>query len=127
MDSWCADVDLCSHRGGLHFIFNNFALWSFGTAAFFHPAFYSGIDGKGKHTAEASAIPHFLAFFATAGVFSALASHLVTAVRFRATAARHGLDFAKFAIGRMGSLGSSGAVYSTIVLTAIAFPESQVS
>jgi rhomboid-like protein len=116
-----------SHYGTLHFLFNNIALWSFGVAAFFHPAFYAGKDGKGKHSAEASVVPHVMAFFATAGILSAVVSHMVTAVRFRGLAARHGVDLAKFAIGRKGSLGASGAVYSLIVMTAIAFPEAQVS
>ncbi|UZJ53431.1 hypothetical protein CBS101457_002751 [Exobasidium rhododendri] len=116
-----------SHYGLLHFLFNNVALWSFGVAAFFHPAFYAGKDGKGRHTPEASIVPHIMAFFATAGVFSALLSHMVTAVRFRALAAKLGTDLAKFAIGRRGSLGASGAVYSLIVMTAIGFPEAQIS
>lgn len=102
-------------------------MWSFGAIALATPVFWIGRDKMGKHTPESSLFPHFLAFFATAGIFSSLVSHLGTAMTFRFVAARRGLAAAKLSVGRMGSLGASGAVYSTIVLTALAFPDTKVS
>lgn len=127
-----------SHMGGLHFLFNNIALWSIGAGFLLQPGFLSAkgkLNGGGDtsdgmmlhHSAEPSLTPHFLAFFATAGIFSATASHLVTAVRFRMTAAKLGLDTAKTLVGRIPSLGSSGAVYSAFVMSALAYPDARIS
>jgi rhomboid-like protein len=117
---------LCRHLGGLHFLFNNYALWSFSAAALFSPLFFAGEDGKGKHTAVASHTPHVLAFFATAGVFSALLPHLVKVVMFRSVAMRSGLQVAKLTFGKMGSLGASGSVYAFVVMSALASPDARI-
>lgn len=110
-----------SHQAFLHFLFNNVALWSIGGSALY----YASYKAQGR-IAEASQTPHFLAFFATAGVFAATVSHIVAAVRFRRVSALHGLEMAKRTIGRQGSLGSSGAVYSALVMSALAFPDAKV-
>lgn len=91
------------------------------------PAFYYSSQSLSNHTPEASITPHFLAFFATAGVFSALVSHLSTALRFRFVAWRHGMSMAKLAVGRIGGLGSSGAVYALVVAHALAFPDNHLA
>lgn len=118
-----------SHMGGLHFLFNNIALWSIGASFLLQPGFLSSpnSDGKLHHSAEPSLTPHFLAFFATAGIFSATASHLVTALRFRLVARKLGSDVAKTLVGRIPSLGASGAVYSAFVMSALAYPDARIS
>lgn len=115
-----------SHQSLVHFGFNNYALWTCGAAAFSTAAFYAQ-GGDTRHTADATVIPHFLAFFVTAGVFSGLASHLVRAVRWRAAAQLAGLDVARRNIGRVGGLGASGAVYACFAMAASAFPDSRLS
>lgn len=115
-----------SHMGPLHFLLNNAVLWSFGASALMIHSFHAGEDGKGKHTPESSLGPHFWAFFATAGVFSGLVAHLLTAASFRMLATGRGLQFARTNIGRIGSLGASGAVYSVVVMSALAIPQSRI-
>lgn len=102
-------------------------MWSFGAIALATPVFWIGRDKMGKHTPEASLFPHFIAFFATAGIASSLVSHLGSVLSFRFVAAKRGLTAAKLSVGRMGSLGASGAVYSMVVLTALAYPDTKVS
>ncbi|GAC98308.1 hypothetical protein PHSY_005901 [Pseudozyma hubeiensis SY62] len=111
-----------SHQNFLHFTFNNLALWSIGGSAVYlstHLSSSSAVE-------EASPTPHFLAFFATAGVFAATVSHIVTAVRFKRISALHGVAFAKETLGRHASLGASGAVYSALVMSAFAFPDAKL-
>uniref|UniRef100_V5GRR1 Peptidase S54 rhomboid domain-containing protein n=2 Tax=Kalmanozyma brasiliensis (strain GHG001) TaxID=1365824 RepID=V5GRR1_KALBG len=115
-----------SHQTFLHFAFNNYALWSFGGSALIVAAHHAASYRSGAHVPEASPTPHFLAFFATAGVFAATVSHIVAAVRFRRISALHGLDVARAALGRQGSLGASGAVYAAVVMSACAFPDAQL-
>jgi membrane associated rhomboid family serine protease len=110
-----------SHRGGLHFFFNHYAMWSFGAASI---AAFSVTSSH--YTPQASLTPHVFAFFCTAGIASALASHLITALSFRFVAARRGLAAARLSIGRMGSLGASGSAYAMIVMTALTFPDNAV-
>ncbi|WFD33844.1 rhomboid protease [Malassezia cuniculi] len=120
-----------SHRSLGHFALNNIALWSIGSAAL-----TATTVSVWPHIPEASETPHFLAFFATAGTFAALTSHIVSAARFRALARHFGARWRTMArskqaailniVGR-GSLGSSGAVYAALVLTALAFPDASVS
>ncbi|PWN47115.1 hypothetical protein IE53DRAFT_371726 [Violaceomyces palustris] len=111
-----------SHQGGLHFLFNNVALWSIGGGALAYT-----MASQKTRIPECSLTPHFLSFFAISGVFAALVSHLVTAIRFRRVAALRGLSIAKATVGRESSLGSSGAVYAALVLSACAFPEASIS
>lgn len=111
-----------SHRGGLHFFFNHYAMWSFGAASL---ATFSITSSD--YTPQASLTPHVFAFFCTAGIASALSSHLLTALSFRFVAARRGLAAAKMSIGRMGSLGASGSAYAMVVMTALSFPDNAVA
>ncbi|SJX65329.1 related to PCP1-mitochondrial serine protease [Sporisorium reilianum f. sp. reilianum] len=111
-----------SHQTFVHYLFNNMALWSIGGSALFVAAHHTA----GATIPEASTLAHFLAFFTAAGLFAATASHILTALRFRRTATLRGLAAAKATIGRHASLGASGAVYATLVLSAFAFPDAQL-
>ncbi|PWY96992.1 hypothetical protein BCV70DRAFT_203259 [Testicularia cyperi] len=113
-----------SHQGGLHFLFNNFALWSIGGSALIYA---SHINYGQPLVPEASRTPHFLSFFATAGVFAATVSHIATSIRFRRVAAIRGIEHAMATVGRQRSLGASGAVYAALVMSACAFPDARVS
>lgn len=134
-----------SHQVPLHFLFNNLALWSVGGGALASAAF---LHGRAPATLEASQTPHFLAFFATAGTFAALVSHLGSAVRWRSLAAQFrrlaradkgasagrpaqgaALNRVRLALTRLarsGSLGSSGAIYAAFVLSAFAYPSASL-
>lgn len=71
---------------------------------------------------------HVLAFFLTAGVFSMFGSHASHAIRLMRTKRRTSdlqtLSKARKAI--RPSLGASGAVYGTLVLTSLAVPDTSV-
>ncbi|KAN0063947.1 hypothetical protein ACQY0O_003553 [Thecaphora frezii] len=114
-----------SHRGGLHFLFNNFALWSIGGGALIYA---SHVHSDVPIIPEASRTPQFVAFFATAGVVAATASHVVTAVRLGSLVRREGWKVARGkGLARQSSLGASGAVYAALVMSACAFPEARIS
>lgn len=112
-----------SHQAFWHFGFNNFALWSFGGASLAIAAHRQSIK---ENIPEASLVPQFLAFFATAGVFAAMASHVVTALRFRSVVQRLGISEAKRIYGPRASLGSSGAVWAVITMTACTEPDASI-
>ncbi|KZT43234.1 hypothetical protein SISSUDRAFT_1069068 [Sistotremastrum suecicum HHB10207 ss-3] len=143
-----------SHSNFLHGLFNMMALSSFGGATVLWMEKSQGTANS--RLQESTAQYHFLAFFATAGIFSSLVSHIVS-TRFRfpralkafsapgtpssssstlgskMTGAGAGLSqqAAASAIKSkhniLPSLGASGAVYSTLAITALAFPETHVS
>ena len=104
-----------SHRSLAHFALNNLALWSVGSGALLALS-DSGIP-------EASSLPHFLAFFASAGMFASLASHLVLAARWRMVRTR----LSKTLLRRRASLGASGAIYAAFALSACVMPQVHVS
>ena len=108
----------------MHFVFNNMALWSTGGSALVFAVHRCTQDRP--FMAESSYTPHLLAFFATAGVFAATVSHVVSAVRFRRIATLLGYTVAKSTVGQSASLGASGAVYSALVMSALAFPDAKV-
>ena len=68
---------------------------------------------------------HVVAFFLTAGVFSMFGSHASAAIRLMRTRKRIP-DVSKARDAIMPSLGASGAVYGTLVLTALAMPETSI-
>jgi rhomboid-like protein len=140
-----------SHKSFLHLLFNCLALESFGSAAYYYL-----VRDQGKASLpmlESSATYHFLAFFVSAGLFSSLASQIVTAkLRFPklvvelaspaslprkadtwAQAVSATVASSKTAAVREAtsairpSLGASGAIYACVTMTALAFPESQVA
>jgi rhomboid-like protein len=78
--------------------------------------------------AEPNYTYNVLAFFLTAGVFSMFGSHASHAIRLmrtkRQTSDIQALSKARKAI--RPSLGASGAVYATLILTALAAPDTSV-
>lgn len=113
-----------SHQTLLHYVFNNVALWSIGGSALMVAAHRS--TNSAENIPEASPTPQFLAFFVTAGLFAATVSHLVAGIRFKRISLRHGIDVARATVGRHASLGSSGAVYAALVMSACAFPDAKL-
>lgn len=112
-----------SHNVGWHFLFNNIALWSFGGSALFLAARQQNISGN---IPESWPGTHFLAFFAVAGVFASMTSHIGNAFRFQTVLRTYGLQAAK-KFGRVGSVGSSGAIWALIAMTACVNPDSGIS
>ncbi|KAF9461537.1 hypothetical protein BDZ94DRAFT_1196100 [Collybia nuda] len=143
-------TSMFSHRSFLHLAFNCLALESFGSAAYYY--FLREQDKSSPPQLESTAAWHFLGFFISAGLFSGLVSHVVSA-KFRyprliaqlaspartpkatdtwASAVAASAASAKAATKKavpdiLPSLGASGAVYGAVTLTALAFPESQVA
>ncbi|KAI0729963.1 hypothetical protein C8Q72DRAFT_776948 [Fomitopsis betulina] len=139
------------HSSFIHLLFNSMALLSFGSSAGAYLARQQQADPSNLR--ESTSQWHFLAFFASAGLFSSLVSHVATA-RFKypqyiaQLASRSGSTSASSAAVTEGaaaarstsafagaealasikpSLGASGAIYATVTLTAMAFPEAHVS
>ncbi|KAG1864903.1 hypothetical protein F4604DRAFT_1782701 [Suillus subluteus] len=138
-------TSMFSHKSFIHLLANSMALASFGSAA----THYFTLEQlkHGEHQQEATAKWHFLAFFISAGLFSGLVSHVAackvlfprlvnqyttsaviknspaaaaissTAVKTATTAPREILP----------SLGASGAIYAAVTVSALAFPDAQVS
>ncbi|KAJ2702674.1 hypothetical protein FB645_004209 [Coemansia sp. IMI 203386] len=84
-----------SHREIWHFLFNSIALVSFGTSL-----------------ADIMGPEHFTAFYLSAGVFSSLASHLLSPLRPALI---------------LPSLGASGAVYAVVGSVMMLFPHSKIA
>ncbi|KAI0918047.1 hypothetical protein AcW1_007026 [Taiwanofungus camphoratus] len=126
------------------------ALASFGTSA----CLYLTKEQQSNPTnlRESTVKWHFLAFFISAGLFSALASHVVSAritfprlvshlsssvstvVRSTASGAAKSASASASASAAkeasstiLPSLGASGAIYATVTLTAMAFPDTAIS
>ncbi|KAG6907136.1 hypothetical protein DXG01_010355 [Tephrocybe rancida] len=139
-----------SHKSFLHLLFNCLALESFGSAAYLY--LVREQDKAAPEQLEVSASWHFLAFFLSAGLFSGLVSHIVSTkflyprvlAHFSAPAAVVKTDTWAAAVAAsaapaaaaaanaaprsiLPSLGASGAIYASVTLTALAFPDSQVS
>ncbi|KXN81555.1 Serine/threonine-protein kinase sax-1 [Leucoagaricus sp. SymC.cos] len=140
-----------SHRGLLHLLANCLALEGFGSAAYH---FLVKEQGNQKPPMlESTASFHFMSFFISAGLFSGLVSHVVN-TKFRyprlvaqlasqahstkkvdtwasavaASTSTAATTVAKKSIPEiLPSLGASGAIYASVVVTALAFPDSQVA
>ncbi|KAJ1812956.1 hypothetical protein LPJ56_003634 [Coemansia sp. RSA 2599] len=84
-----------SHREVWHFLFNSIALVSFGSSL-------ANLIGP----------EHFTAFYLSAGVFSSLASHLLSPLRPALI---------------LPSLGASGAVYAVVGSVMMLFPHSKIA
>jgi len=122
-----------SHNWSLHLFFNSMALISFGSATCDYL-----IHGQGNNPLrmqESTAQYHFIAFLISAGLFSSLVSHTTAArIRFPRLVSR---AKAKNQPGGTRSLpapvkeiilpshGASGAIYSAMVVTALAYPHSE--
>ncbi|KAF5383564.1 hypothetical protein D9615_003761 [Tricholomella constricta] len=143
-------TSMFSHRSFIHLACNCLALESFGSAAYYY--LIREENKAAPKQLESSAAWHFLAFFVSAGLFSGLVSHVVSAkiiyprvVSQLASSAntvkktdtwaaavtassQTAATTAKTATRDiLPSLGASGAVYGAVTLTALAFPESQVA
>lgn len=136
-----------SHQSLVHYGFNSVALYSFGSAAYAYLAkpdahdsgstdwFGFSTGGSGPYLNTSTHTPHFLAFFLAAGLFSSLSSHLNTVlfrlprlIRDLTHSARVSTATALAANSAvLPSLGASGAIYATLSMTALAFPEASVS
>ncbi|KAL5536889.1 hypothetical protein ACEPAF_712 [Sanghuangporus sanghuang] len=139
-----------SHESFIHLAFNSFALISFGSAATAYLTKKQQMNSEG--VLESTPKYHFWAMFITAGLFSSLVSHVVSARLFfprllaEARASKVADDLAHStgtAFRRLGSaakgkarsgspkdilpsLGASGAIYATVTMTALAYPDAQV-
>lgn len=143
-------TSMFSHKSFIHLAFNCLALESFGSAAYYY--ILREQDKTSPPQLESTAAWHFLAFFISAGLFSGLVSHVVSAkIHYprlitqlassanvvnkpdtwaAAVAASSGSArgaAAKKSRDILPSLGASGAIYGAVTLTALAFPESQVA
>ncbi|ORY31599.1 hypothetical protein BCR39DRAFT_525865 [Naematelia encephala] len=123
-----------SHQSGSHLLFNSIGLYSFGAAAYTFLA-TPPPSPQGFILPSATYTPHFLAFFLTAGLFASLASTLYTNIfrlplLLRTLASPARLSSAQALAAHYAispSLGASGAVYATLTLTALAYPNTSVS
>ncbi|WFC98660.1 rhomboid protease [Malassezia yamatoensis] len=139
-----------SHKAPAHFLFNNLALWSVGASSLTILASRKAWNSDVKTIPDVIPGPHFFAFFVTAGTFASLVSHLVTALRWRATSSilkqatrsvprasqklRADLSatirLANTVLSKLAqraSLGSSGAIYAAFVLSALTYPQATLS
>jgi len=129
-----------SHQSLAHFAFNSIALYSFGSAAYTwlsrpNVKDIDAVSGSRSSSSSFFGFDHGLAFFLAAGLASSLTSHLNT-VLFRlprllrdlSHSARVSTASALAAHSAvLPSLGASGAIYATLTLTSLAFPEASVS
>ncbi|KAI0782686.1 hypothetical protein C8Q75DRAFT_500552 [Abortiporus biennis] len=134
-----------SHHSFMHLLFNSMALASFGSAASVYLTTQQRQDPKGLP--ESTVIYHFLAFFVTAGLFASLTSHVASArLKFPRMVTQMVAELSqknlpttagslkassdtvrKAATSILPSLGASGAIYAAVTLTALAYPDSEVS
>ncbi|GAA5877706.1 hypothetical protein JCM3774_006650 [Rhodotorula dairenensis] len=111
-----------SHRTLTHLGFNSIALFSFSSATF---AALSHADSD--LLPRSTSRYEFLALFATAGVVSALASHVWFSRVIARGLFKRGLTTREVRGAVLPSLGASGAVYALVSLTALSFPSTSVS
>ncbi|KAG6832660.1 hypothetical protein H0H87_000842 [Tephrocybe sp. NHM501043] len=148
--SYTLFTSMFSHKSFFHLLCNCLALESFGSAAYLY--LVREQDKAAPEQLEVSASWHFLGFFLSAGLFSGLVSHVVstkllyprvvaqlsaptTVARTETWAAAVAASAAPATAAAakatpkpiLPSLGASGAIYASVTLTALAFPESQIS
>jgi membrane associated rhomboid family serine protease len=102
--------------------------WYIGSAESLDPSFRGIAESSFFHLTDPNITYSVLAFFLTAGVFSMFGSHASHTVRLM-RAKRKTSDIKALSKVRHDirpSLGASGAVYSTLVLTALAVPDTAV-
>jgi rhomboid-like protein len=138
-------TSMFSHKSFIHLLANSMALASFGSAA----THYFTLEQlkNGEHQQEATAKWHFLAFFISAGLFSGLVSHVAACkvlfprlvnqytasavIKNSPAAAAISSTAVKTATAApreiLPSLGASGAIYAAVTVSALAFPDAQVS
>ncbi|KAF9564290.1 hypothetical protein CPC08DRAFT_705466 [Agrocybe pediades] len=144
-------TSMFSHRTAIHLLFNCLALESFGSAAYYY--LLREQNKEEPEILESTSSYHFLGFFISAGLFSGLVSHIVSAkIRYprliaqlsssanvskktetwasavaASTASAAQATKKKTARDILPSLGASGAIYAAVTMTALAFPDSQVA
>ncbi|KAI0272754.1 hypothetical protein BC834DRAFT_817520 [Gloeopeniophorella convolvens] len=148
-------TSMFSHSSFLHLLFNCMALTSFASAT--STWLTREQMNAPSHLRESTATYHFLALYLSAGLCSSLASHLVTTrilyPRMVAKLVQPGEQAAPGVIGTLSSslssaaksnarpvgdaataastilpsLGASGAIYGTVIISALAFPDAEVS
>ncbi|EPQ56667.1 hypothetical protein GLOTRDRAFT_75482 [Gloeophyllum trabeum ATCC 11539] len=129
-------TSMFSHSSFWHLLLNSMALLSFSATAAQHLIREQRKSPSGMQ--EATVSYHLWAFFICTGLFANLFSHIAQAriiyPRLLARIASPSTP-AKGLFRHMvnentqirGSLGASGAIYGSVVLTALAFPEAEVS
>ncbi|KAI0280066.1 hypothetical protein BC826DRAFT_1077503 [Russula brevipes] len=136
-------TSMFSHSSFMHLLFNCMALTSFASATSTWTT-REQIQAP-SHLRESTATYHFLALYLSSGLFSSLVSHLVTSrfiyprlvsklvkpdkpaspgVIYKITS---GLSSAANPPTILPSLGASGAIYSTVIISTLAFPDAEVS
>ncbi|KAH7922601.1 rhomboid-domain-containing protein [Leucogyrophana mollusca] len=138
-------TSMFSHKSFIHFLANSMALASFGSAATHYLVNEQSKDPE--HPPESTGRWHFLAFFLSAGLFSGLVSHTVATkvmypriVSQLASTATASASSAAAAVGAsakaaaspatrqiLPSLGASGAIYAAVTVSALAFPDAEIT
>ncbi|EJD07585.1 uncharacterized protein FOMMEDRAFT_73021 [Fomitiporia mediterranea MF3/22] len=142
-------TSIFSHHSFIHLLVNSFALLGFGSAATAYLVKRQQENSEG--VLESTPRYHFWALFITAGLVSALTSHIASTriyfpmflAELRASGAANSLATSvSTAFRRVGgsvvkdkaagrreilpSLGASGAIYAMVMITALAYPDAQV-
>ncbi|KAH7913821.1 hypothetical protein BJ138DRAFT_1133792 [Hygrophoropsis aurantiaca] len=133
-------TSMFSHKTFLHLAANSIALTSFGSAA---TTYLSGAQiSDPDFPPESTSRWHFLAFYLSAGVFSGLVSHVAAAKVLyprlvsqlaKAAPITPAVEMASktSALPRvreiLPSLGASGAIYAAVTLSALGFPDAEVT
>jgi rhomboid-like protein len=148
-------TSMFSHSSFVHLLFNCMALTSFASATSTWMT-REQIQAP-SHLRESTASYHFLALYLSSGLFSSFVSHLVTTrflyprlvsklvqpdktgspgmmhklssslSSAAKSSARPATDAAAATPTILPSLGASGAIYSTVIMSTLAFPEAEVS
>ncbi|EGG12058.1 putative presenilin associated, rhomboid-like protein [Melampsora larici-populina 98AG31] len=121
-----------SQASALHFGFNMMALYSIGSTA--HDSlthrFRASRDYDPVRIPESTPTYHFLAFYLFAGLFAGFASHAFSLVVRAPRLLRWRQGTSNTTVVPtpiLPSLGASGAIYGCLTMTALAFPDAQVS
>ncbi|KAJ7224287.1 hypothetical protein GGX14DRAFT_424973 [Mycena pura] len=112
-----------SHSSFMHLFFNCFALNGFGYAAGYYLTTQQN-TGPSELLESTSAL-HFLAFFVSAGLFASLASHIVSVKAYDSVVRALAKSAPRPRL--RASLGASGAIYSCVTLTALAYPDLHIN
>lgn len=120
-----------SHISLMHVLFNNICMLSFATSAGWYLSSLNVQSGGNfehgyREPQELSGKYHFLAFFITAGVFSALGSTLHAQFLQKRVLRSVNPTLNAFRRANIPSLGASGAVYSVVVASVFADPDGEV-
>ncbi|KAI0251414.1 hypothetical protein BJV78DRAFT_1126222 [Lactifluus subvellereus] len=148
-------TSMFSHSSFIHLLFNCMALTSFASATSIWMTLEQA--NAPSHLRESTATYHFLALYLSSGLFSSLVSHVATArliyprlvsklaqpgetgspgmihrissslSSVSKSNARPTTDAAAATSTILPSLGASGAIYSTVIISTLAFPQAEVS